>query len=73
MESMAPTDETLASIMLGAGMHPSFVYAFLKTGLLVGEDSPHTDEEREEFIEAVEDWYIHKEGGYENVPGSDDA
>ena len=54
--------EDMASIMRMAGLHPSLVHAFLKTGMLVGEDSPHTDAERQEWIEAVQEWYTQNGG-----------
>lgn len=47
----------IASIMRSAGVHPSVVHAFLKTGLLVGECTPHTDAERQEWDVAVNEWY----------------
>jgi hypothetical protein len=53
----------LANIMRSAGVHPSLIHAFLKTGLLVGEDSPHTPEERKEFADAVDEWYDLKQKG----------
>ena len=49
--------EGVAAVMREVGAHPSHVYAFLKTGLLVGEDSPHTDAQRQEWIDAVNEWY----------------
>ena len=49
--------ETITKAMEVAGLHPSLIHAFTKTGLLVGEDSPHTPAERREWIEAVNEWY----------------
>lgn len=54
--------EEMAAIMRKARLHPSLVYAFLKTGLLVGEDSPHTDSERREWLDAVDEWYVQNGG-----------
>lgn len=54
--------EGVTTIMRKAGLHPSFVYAFMKTGLLVGEDTPHTDAERQEWIDAVNEWHSQNGG-----------
>lgn len=54
--------EGIAAIMRKAGLHPSLVYAFMKTGLLVGEGSPHSDAERQEWAEAVEEWHAQNGG-----------
>jgi hypothetical protein len=52
--------EGIAAIMREAGSPPQFIHAFLKTGLLVGEDSPHSDEERKEWMDAVQEWFDQK-------------
>lgn len=49
--------EGIAAIMRKAGTPPQLIHAFLKTGLLVGEDSPHSDEERKEWMDAVQEWF----------------
>jgi hypothetical protein len=45
-----------SAIMRKAGMHPALIHAWEKTGMLVGEDSPHTDEQRQEWNDAVDEW-----------------
>lgn len=49
--------EGIAAIMRKAGVHPALIHAHLKTGLIVGEDSPHTPAERKEWMDAVQEWY----------------
>ncbi len=58
-----------AAIMRKAGTHPALIYAWEKTGLLVGEDSPHTAEERQEWMDAVNEWYA-KHGEESDEPQS---
>jgi predicted ATP-grasp superfamily ATP-dependent carboligase len=53
--------ETMAGFMRKAGLHPSLVYAFRKTGLVVAEDSPHSEAERKEFADAVDEWWNQNE------------
>jgi len=53
--------ETVAGFMRAAGLHPSLIYAFRKTGLLVGEDTPHSDAERKEFVDAADEWWSQNE------------
>ena len=59
---LSKSKEGVAAIMRRAGLHPSIVYAFLKTGMLVGEDSPHTAAERQDWIDAVEEWHAQNGG-----------
>ena len=58
---MRPTpsevQETMVAIMKRAGLHPALIHAHVKTGLLVGEDTPHTPAQRQEWMEAMEEWY----------------
>ena len=49
--------QTISAIMREAGLHPSLIYAFQKTGLMVVENSHHTEEQRNEFIAAANEWY----------------
>jgi len=51
----------VAAIMREAGSPPQFIHAFLKTGLLVGPDSPHSEEERKEWMAAVQEWFDQNE------------
>lgn len=59
--------EIVAQIMRAAGLHPALIHAHLKTGLMVGEDSPHTPEERQEWLDACNEWYE------QNPEAEDDA
>lgn len=53
--------DTIAEIMRKAGMQPVFVHAFLKTGLIVCEDTPVDSERRQEWIDACNEWYDQNE------------
>ena len=57
---------TIAAVMEAAGADPAFIYAFMKTGLIVGEDTPVTPEMKKEWVDACNEWYDmneHSEGG----------
>lgn len=49
--------EGMAAIMRKAGLHPALIHAHLKTGMIVGEDTPVTPAQRQEWIDAVNEWY----------------
>ena len=53
--------DTIAEIMRQAGTNPAFIHAFLKTGLLVCEDTPVDAERRKEWIDACNEWYDQNE------------
>lgn len=55
---MSDTDEVqlgMVKVMNKAGLDPAMIYAFKKTGLLVGEDS--SEEHKEEWCEAMDEYY----------------
>jgi len=56
----------IAQIMEAAGVNQALIYAFMKTGLLVCEDTPVTPEMKKEWEDACNEWYDmneHNEGG----------
>jgi hypothetical protein len=47
----------MSEFMRKVGLHPSFIYAWEKTGMLVVEDSAHTEEQKQEWIAACDEWH----------------
>ncbi len=56
---MSSAQKTMVKIMKKAGLDPAMIYAFKKTGLLVGEGS--SEDHKAEWCEAMDEYYQQQE------------
>ena len=56
-----PPMDQIVKILEGNGLEPHLIYAVKKTGMIVGppdeKPDPHTPEQREEWLQAIEEYF----------------